>query len=86
MDDNTPDTPEQWNALSSQIVALASFVGILAGALRAKGVMEAEEIEQVFQIADMALPEAGVAHGTAILATIRKGARAVMGEAPDDAG
>jgi hypothetical protein len=62
---------EQWAAPIGQINALSAFVGILVGALRAKGVLHNGEIEQVFQLADSVLPEQSGNAGAQVLATLR---------------
>lgn len=68
---------ESFNPLVAQPLAIAAFVGILSGALRAKGVLTAQELEDIFQLADQALP-ARAMEGADILATIRSAAGLVQ--------
>lgn len=77
------DPAQPWAAPVSQIVALATFVGVLAGTLRVKGHLLSEELEQVFQLADELLPEQTGTDGAFALSAIRKAARAIKGEPQD---
>lgn len=74
---------EEWIGIPSQITAIAGFVGILAGLLRAKGVITSVELEQIFALTAGLLPEDPPdTLGTETLAAIRGAARGV-GAAPD---
>jgi len=72
---------EEWIEIPSQITAITGFVGILAGLLRAKGVISSVELDQVFALTAGLLPEEPDTLGAETLAAIRGAARGVA--APD---
>ncbi|MBX6374356.1 MAG: hypothetical protein IRZ13_08970 [Acetobacteraceae bacterium] len=81
-----PPPPLSDHPHQQQINALIALVAALIGALRAKGAMDAEEIEAVLRTADAFLPEGSEALGLRLLAVVRQAGElaAGIGPLPDD--
>ena len=65
------DLPDLWGALPAQLAALVSVIGTTMGALRANGVLSAEDVSDIFTLADHLLPEHAGTHGASTLAAIK---------------
>jgi hypothetical protein len=65
------DLPDLWNELPAQLAALVAMIGTTMGALRANGILSAEDTSDIFTLADHLLPEHAGTHGASTLAAIK---------------
>jgi hypothetical protein len=65
------DLPDLWSEVPAQLAALVAVIGTTMGALRANGVLTAEDTSDIFALADHLLPEHAGTHGASTLAAIK---------------
>lgn len=65
------DLPDLWNELPAQLAAIVCVIGTTLGALRANGILTAEDTSDIFTLADHLLPEHAGTHGASTLAAMK---------------
>lgn len=65
------DLPDLWTELPAQLAAIVCVIGTTLGALRANGILTAEDTSDIFTLADHLLPEHAGTHGASTLAAMK---------------
>lgn len=65
------DLPDMWKELPAQLAAIVCAIGTTLGALRANGILTAEDTSDIFTLADHLLPEHAGTHGASTLAAMK---------------